>query len=394
MKQLSRNTDLFTESVIREMTRICDSVNGINLSQGFPDSDSPKKIKKAAIDAIQKNFNQYPITYGEAQLRAEISKKAKRYNNIDCDFESEITITCGATEAMIASLKAIINPKDEVIIFEPYYENYGPDVILSGAVPRYVTLSPPNWTFLFSELEGLFSKKTKAIIINTPNNPTGKVFSFDELSFIAELCIKWDVIAITDEIYEHIIYDNSRHISIASFPGMKERSITINSISKTYSVTGWRVGWAISSKDITKRIRKVHDFLTVGAPTPFQHAAIAGLNFNNEYYQNLSEQYFLSRNFLFRVLKNIGFEPILPQGAYYIFTGIKKLKKKFNASNDVDFCLNFLKEIGVASVPGSSFYSNPINGVDYARFAFCKKIETLQKVEKLFTNLQYNTNLK
>ena len=305
MKELARITETFTESVIREMTRICDAVGGYNLSQGFPDFESPKAIKEAAIKAINEEWNQYPVTFGEPELREAISKKVNDYNKIKCNPETDITVTCGATEAMIATLKAIINPGDEIIVFEPFYENYGPDGILSGAIPRYVTLNPPDWEFSFEELAKTFNKKTKAIIINTPNNPTGKVFSKQELEEIARLCIKWDSYAITDEIYEHILYDGTEHISLATIPGMENRTITINSISKTYSVTGWRVGWAIAEENITARIRKVHDFLTVGAPTPFQHAAVVGLSFDKEYYVNLQKHYSEARKFLYDILNLI-----------------------------------------------------------------------------------------
>ena len=377
MKELSKITERFTESIIREMTRISDSLGGYNLSQGFPDFDSPKEIKEAAIAAILNNFNQYPVTFGEPELREAISKKADWYNNITCNPETDITVTCGATEAMIATLKAIINPGDEIIIFEPFYENYGPDVILSGATPRYVSLRSPNWDYDPDELKSTFNKKTKAIIINTPNNPTGKVFSKNELQEISSLCIKWDVLAITDEIYEHILYDNSKHISIASLPGMNERTVTINSISKTYSVTGWRVGWAIASSLITSRIRKIHDFLTVGAPTPFQHAAVKALNFPQTYYNNLHDRYFNAREILFEALKSAGFKPFLPQGAYYIIADYSDLKPYILPENDFDFSIKLLHKTGIASVPGSSFYSSN-KTTNQIRFAFCKKNGTLE----------------
>jgi aspartate/methionine/tyrosine aminotransferase len=377
MKELSKITERFTESVIREMTRISDSVGGCNLSQGFPDFDSPKEIKEAAIAAILNNFNQYPVTFGEPELREAISIKAAWYNKIACNPDTDITVTCGATEAMIATLKAIINPDDEIIIFEPFYENYGPDSILSGATPRYVTLYTPDWNYDLDELKKTFSSKTKAIIINTPNNPTGKVFTKDELQEIADLCIKWDVLAITDEIYEHILYDDSKHISIASLPGMDERTVTINSISKTYSVTGWRVGWAIASSSITSRIRKIHDFLTVGAPTPFQNAAIKALSFPLEYYNYLHNRYFNARELLFHALEDSGFKPFIPQGAYYIIADFSDLKPYILSENDFDFSIKLLHKTGIASVPGSSFYSSNSNS-NQVRFAFCKKPETLE----------------
>ncbi len=384
MKELARITETFTESVIREMTRICDAVGGYNLSQGFPDFESPKAIKEAAINAINEGWNQYPVTFGEPELREAISKKANDYNGIKCNPETDITVTCGATEAMIATLKAIINPGDEIIVFEPFYENYGPDGILSGATPRYVTLNAPDWEFSFEELERTFNEKTKAIIINTPHNPTGKVFSKQELEEIARLSIKWDSYAITDEIYEHILYDGEKHVSLATIPGMEDRTITINSISKTYSVTGWRVGWAIADKSITTRIRKVHDFLTVGAPTPFQHAAVVGLSFDQEYYVNLQKHYAKARKLLYDILEVSGFKPYLPKGSYYIITEVDDLMNRMKIDDDFTFSRKLIENTGVATVPGSSFYSNSEKGRTQVRFCFCKKWETLYGVEKAF----------
>lgn len=384
MKELSRLTNTFSESVIREMTRICDSVQGYNLSQGFPDFDSPIQLKLWAIEAIINNQNQYPVTFGEPELREAIALKALRFNGIQCNPDTDITVTCGSTEAMIASLKAIINPDDEIIIFEPFYENYGPDVILSGATPKFISLKAPDWNFDMDELTSLFNEKTKAIIINTPNNPTGKVFTYSELRAIADLCVKWDVIAITDEIYEHIVYDGKKHISMASLEGMCSRTITINSISKTYAVTGWRVGWAIADSKITKRIRKVHDFFTVGAPTPFQHAAAKALSLDEGYYSGLVNHYDQAKNFLIEVLVNFGFQPITPSGAYYIMTDISSLKQKFSLGSDVDFTRELLNLTKVASVPGSSFFHHSGDGANYIRFTFCKKWETLYAVRDAF----------
>jgi len=384
MKSLSQITETFTESVIREMTRISDSCEGINMSQGFPDFESPEAIRNAAIEAINNHHNQYPITFGEKELREAIALKAHSYNKINCNPINEITVTCGATEAMIATLKAIINPGDEIIIFEPFYENYGPDGILSGAKPCYVKLHAPDWKYNIDELRKAFNKNTKAIIINTPNNPTGKVFSKNELSEIAQLCIEWDVYAITDEIYEHILYDGSEHISLATLPGMKERTITINSISKTYSVTGWRVGWAIASAPITERIRKVHDFLTVGAPTPLQHAAVHALNFSETYYQGLQKKYLTARAYMLETLNKVGFKSFIPKGAYYIMADAENLFNEFKAENDYDFAKKLIEKTRVATVPGFSFYKGKNTITKQVRFAFCKKPQTLEMVRNLF----------
>ena len=384
MKSLSLITETFTESVIREMTRISDSCEGINMSQGFPDFESPEAIRNAAIEAINNHHNQYPITFGEKELREAIALKAHSYNKINCNPINEITVTCGATEAMIATLKAIINPGDEIIIFEPFYENYGPDGILSGAKPCYVKLHAPDWKYNIDELRKAFNKNTKAIIINTPNNPTGKVFSKNELSEIAQLCIEWDAYAITDEIYEHILYDGSEHISLATLPGMRERTITINSISKTYSVTGWRVGWAIASAPITERIRKVHDFLTVGAPTPLQHAAVHALNFSETYYQELQKKYLTARAYMLETLNIAGFKPFIPKGAYYIMADAENLFNEFKAENDYDFAKKLIEKTRVATVPGFSFYKGKNTITKQVRFAFCKKPQTLEMVRNLF----------
>lgn len=382
MKSLSRITETFSESVIREMTRLCDAVGGYNLAQGFPDFESPEEIKDAAVAAIRSDRNQYPVTFGEPELRQAIAEKALWYNGIGCDPNAEITVTCGATEAMIATLKALLDPGDEIIIFEPFYENYGPDGILSGATPRYVTLRPPDWTFSPEELAAAFNDKTKAIIINTPHNPTGKVFSRSELEEIARLCLKWDVYAITDEIYEHILYDGARHVSLATLPGMADRTVTINSISKTYSVTGWRVGWAIAPPSLTARIRKVHDFLTVGAPTPFQHAATVALRFPHSYYIRLQERYQLARDFLFEVLRQAGFRCSQPQGAYYFFADATEVSRSLGARDDFELSRLLIERTRVATVPGSSFYSRTAEGGCFLRFCFCKRWETLRAVQQ------------
>jgi aminotransferase len=376
----------FTESVIREMTRICLKHQGVNLAQGFPDFPAPLEVKEAAVEAIRADFNQYAITWGTPNLRQAIAKKFAWYNGVTIDPEKEITVCCGSTEAMISSLMAIVNPGEEVIVFEPFYENYGPDTILCDAKPRFITLHEPDWHFDEKELSQAFNNKTKAIIINTPNNPTGKVFSYEELQFIADLCLKWNVIAVTDEIYEHILYDGAKHISIASLPGMRDQTITINSISKTYSLTGWRVGWAIAPSHLTASIRKVHDFLTVGAPHPFQEAGAMALKMDRSYYEILAREYQERRDFLARGLEEAGFKVYLPNGAYYIMTDVGH----FGFSDDVTFARHLVEKAGVATVPGSSFYSHPSLGATKVRFCFPKKMETLRLAEEKLKRLKEN----
>jgi aspartate/methionine/tyrosine aminotransferase len=380
VKPLSQITGKFTESVIREMTRVCMAEGGINLAQGFPDFDPPQELKQAAVEAIGSGRNQYSITFGEPDFRQAIAAKALRYNQIDYDPATEITVTCGATEAMIATLKALVNPADEIIIFEPYYENYGPDAILSGARPRYVALRPPDWTYDSNELAEAFNPNTKAIIINTPNNPTGKIFSKAELEEIAKLCIHWDCLAITDEIYEHIIFDNERHISIASLEGMSNRTVTINSLSKTYSVTGWRVGWALAHADITNRIRKVHDFLTVGAPTPFQKAGVCALNLEKSYYTMLRNRYARARGRLCEALVDTGFNLVPPKGAYYIMADAHRLIDQFSASDAHSFSLKLIQLTGIAAVPGTAFYHKTEMGNKQVRFCFAKSPATMDDI--------------
>jgi len=380
MKPLSEITTKFTESVIREMTRISNARGGINLAQGFPDFDPPAAIRQAAIDAIQQGWNQYAVTFGEADLREAIAAKALEYNQIECNPHTDVTVTCGATEAMIATLKALVNPGDEIIIFEPFYENYGPDAILSGAGPRYVTLRPPDWSYDSKELAAAFNRNTKAIIINTPNNPTGKVFSRKELEEISRLCIQWDVMAVTDEIYEHILYGHKKHISMASIEGMDHRTVTINSLSKTYSVTGWRVGWAIAGPDITSRIRKVHDFLTVGAPTPFQKAGVCALNMPGEYYTALRKRYENVRNRVCGVLKTVGFNVETPKGAYYVMAHTDTLMHRFKEVDVNGFSLKLMDVTGIATVPGTAFYHSPAMGNDQVRFCFAKNNKTIEDV--------------
>jgi len=380
---ISEKAERFSESVIRDMTRQAHLYGAINLAQGFPDFPAPAEIKRAAQEAIAADINQYAITWGARSLRHAIAAKMKKWQGLEIDPEAEITVCCGSTEAMIASLLAVTNAGDEIVVFEPFYENYGPDAILSGARPRFVTLHPPSqsdgeWRFDERELRAAFSPQTKAIILNTPNNPTGKVFTRAELEFIRELCMEFDALAVTDEIYEHILYDGAQHFSIATLDGMRDRSITINGMSKTYSVTGWRVGWAVAAPALTNAIRKVHDFLTVGAPAPLQEAGATALSLPDSYYEGLAAAYRARRDRLLPALRQAGFKTFVPSGAYYIMTDIGQ----FGFADDVSFAQHLVKEIGVASVPGSSFYSRPELGAHQVRFAFCKTDATLDEAAR------------
>ncbi|MEX2270520.1 MAG: aminotransferase class I/II-fold pyridoxal phosphate-dependent enzyme [Vicinamibacterales bacterium] len=379
----SQKASRFTESVIREMTRLAHRHGAVNLSQGFPDFPAPAAIKQAAAEAIFADINQYAVTWGAAPLRQAIAADVNRRYGAAVDPDRHITVCCGSTEAMMATMMAIIDPGDEVIVFEPFYENYGPDAILSGATPRYVTLHEPDWTFDSGELAAAFNNKTRAIIINTPNNPTGKVFSIGELRQIAELCRQWDVIAVTDEIYEHILFDDTTHVPMATLDGMADRTVTINSLSKTFSVTGWRVGWTIAPEDISSAIRKVHDFLTVGAAAPLQQAGAAALSLPESYYTALAADYQRRRDMLLAILERAGFTCFKPAGAYYIMTGIGG----FGFPDDVAFARHLVTAIGVAAVPGSSFYRDPSLGREKLRFCFCKKDETLQAAAERLAKL-------
>ena len=386
---LSDKVSHFTESVIREMTRQATLHGAVNLAQGFPDFAAPAEIKQAARAAIDSDVNQYAITWGAKNLRNAIARQVGVWQGISIDPEKEITVCCGSTEAMISTLLAVCNAGDEVVIFEPFYENYGPDSVLSGARPRFVRLRPPSasggeWTFDQKELRRAFDKNTKAIIVNTPNNPTGKVFTRAELELIRDLCVEFDVLAITDEIYEHILYDGTEHISMASLDGMRERTVTINGMSKTYSVTGWRVGWTVAPEKITNAIRKVHDFLTVGAPAPLQEAGAAALSLPAEYYAELAEGYRARRDHLLPGLEGAGFKCFRPRGAYYVMTDISA----FGFDDDISFTKYLVKEIGVAAVPGSSFYRDPRDGARQVRFAFCKKLETLDAAAERLNKLR------
>jgi len=356
------------------MTRLALEANAVNLAQGFPDFAAPEEIRLAAKNAIDDGFNQYAITWGAKPFRDAIASKYRKWYGLDYDPEREITVCCGSTEGMIAAMLAVTNPGDEVIIFEPYYENYGPDTLLCDAQRKLVSLRPPDWTFDPDELRAAFSPKTKAIVLNSPNNPTGKVFSRAELEFIANLCQEFDALAITDEIYEHILYGSASHVPIATLPGMRERSVLINSMSKTYAVTGWRVGWVLAAPDLTDSIRKVHDFLTVGAAAPLQQAGVHALSLPDSYYTKLATDYQGRRDLLLRLLEGAGFRCFRPDGAYYIMTDIGH----FGFADDYAFIRHMIQHVGVAAVPGSSFFDSN-QGDTLIRFCFCKKYETLEE---------------
>jgi aspartate/methionine/tyrosine aminotransferase len=373
---VSNKSTLFSESVIREMTRQCVEEHGadcVNLAQGFPDFAAPLELKEAAVDAIRSDFNQYATTWGAKVMRDAVADKQQRFRGMTVDPEREITVCCGVTEAILSTILALVDPGDEVVIFEPFYENYGPDCILSGAVPRVIPLQPPDWHFDFDQLRALFGGKTRAIVINTPHNPTGKVYTREELEFIAGLCQEFDAIAITDEIYEHLVY-RGEHLPIAGLPGMRERTVTISGLSKTYSVTGWRLAYAIAPAVMTGAIRKVHDFVTVGAPHPLQVAAATALRFEDRYYTELLAAYRERRDFMLEILEGAGFRSYPPDGAYYVMTDIRDF-----GEDDVSLAQRMVREIGLATVPGSSFYLDPERGRQQVRFSFPKKMETLRR---------------
>ncbi len=375
----------FTESVIRDMTRLANRHGAINLGQGFPDFPAPQELKDAAARAIAEDHNQYPITWGVPAFREAIAGAYARDHGMVVDPETEICVTCGSTEAMIASMLGVLDPGDEVVVFEPFYENYGPDSIITGAVPRLVSLRPPDWTFDEGELRAAFGPRTRAIVINTPNNPTGTVFTREELAAIADLCVEHDAIAITDEIYEHITYDGAEHVPIATLPGMAERTITISALSKTYSVTGWRVGWAIASAPLMAGIRPVHDFLTVAAAAPLQVAGITALQLPPSYFERMRADYSERRDVMLRVLAEGGFEVASPpRGAYYVMADCSHL----GLGDDVATARHLVEHVGVAAVPGSSFVSDAADGAHLLRFAFCKRVETLEAAGERLRSLR------
>ena len=379
----ARRVSSFADSVFGEMTRLAKLHNAVNLSQGFPDFEAPQAIKDAACAAIQAEQNQYAPPYGTLALRDAIAQDFERRYGVPVIADEQVTVCCGSTEAMMAVMMSCLDPGDEVIVFEPFYENYGPDAILAGAEPRYVRLRQPDWRFDPEELKRAFNNRTRAIVINSPNNPTGKVFTREELQLIAELCQRWDVLAIADEIYERIVYAGHSHVPMASLPGMAERTVTTNGLSKTYSVTGWRIGWAISPPALTGGIRKIHDFLTVAAPTPFHDAAVAALSLPDHFYTQLIGDYQAKRELMLDILQRHGFTSYPPCGAYYVMTDVSQ----FGFTSDSEFAQYLVKEVGVATVPGSSFYIDPASAPQTLRFCFSKRDATLHEADKRLARL-------
>ncbi|HYY47682.1 MAG TPA: aminotransferase class I/II-fold pyridoxal phosphate-dependent enzyme [Thermoplasmata archaeon] len=382
--RVSDRVQKFPESVIREMTRIAALHDAVNLAQGFPDFDPPRAMVDAAKRALDAGYNQYSITWGARELRDAIARRAKAFNGIDADPDANLVVTCGSTEAMMAAMLSLINPGDEAVIFEPFYENYGPDAIVSGASPRYVRMAWPDWSIDEEALKAAFTDRTKAVILNTPNNPTGKVFTREELRLVADLCEDHDVVAVTDEIYEHIVFDGARHVSLATLGDMADRTITINGLSKTYSATGWRVGWAIAPKTLANAMRRTHDFLTVGAPHPLQIAAAAALDLPESYYRELARMYQAKRDGFVRGLQEAGLDCRPPRGAYYVMTDFSR----FPFPDDWSFAMHLVERCGVAVVPGSSFYGDPGDGRRYVRFMFSKKDDTLAEAVRRLRGLR------
>ena len=385
---ISKRVQGFTESVIREMTRVNNQYGGVNLAQGMPNFAPPKELLEAAHRAIDGDFHQYAITWGTPRLRTAVADKYRKVYGMEVDPERNVTVCCGSTETMLSTLLAVLNPGDEVIIFEPFYENYGPGCIISAAEPVFVPLEPPDFSFDPDRLAKAVGPRTKAIIFNSPNNPTGKVFTRQELQLIADLCLKHDLLAITDEIYEHIIFDGQTHTPIATLPGMAERTVTISGISKSYSVTGWRVGYAVASPEISLGIRRAHDFVTVGAPHPLQEAAVTALTLPDSYYVWLREMYQAKRDLLLGLIEAAGFVAYKPRGAYYILTEAAHFLRRFRCEDDTAFAMYLVKEVGVTTVPGSSFYAHPELGRTKIRFCFPKTDDMLQEAGRRLQKLE------
>jgi aspartate/methionine/tyrosine aminotransferase len=385
--RISERVQGFTESVIREMTRVVSQHGGVNLAQGMPNFPPPPAVIAAAHRALDGDFHQYAITWGAPSLRRAIADKYRRFYGMAVDPELHVTVCCGSTETMISTLLAVLDPGDEVIVFEPFYENYGPGCIIAGAVPVWVPLEPPDFSFDPERLARAVSPRTRAIIFNSPNNPSGKVFSPADLRVIADLCLRHDLLAITDEIYEHIVYDGLGHTPIATLPGMAERTITISGVSKSYSVTGWRVGWAVAPPELSVGIRRAHDFVTVGAPHPLQEAAVTALELPAAYYVELGRAYQARRDLLFDYVERAGFVTWKPRGAYYLLTDAAHFIKRLGLEDDTAFAMWLIREVGVATVPGSSFYAHPELGRTKIRFCFPKTddvlIEAGERLQKL-----------
>jgi aspartate/methionine/tyrosine aminotransferase len=387
MPSTASRINLFTESVIREMTRLADAYGAINLSQGYPDFDPPEELLEAAERALRSGYNQYSVTWGSPRFRKALADKQSQFMGLQLDADAHITVTCGSTEAMLASLMTVCNPGDKVIVFSPFYENYAADAILSGAEPLYVPLHPPAFTFDQQELRRAFEQGARALVLCNPSNPSGKVFTREELQVIADLAQEYDVFVITDEVYEHIVYAPHHHTYIASLPGMFKRTLSCSSLSKTYAITGWRLGYVIAAPEISQGVRKVHDFLTVGAPAPLQEAAVTALRFPDSYYQQLIQDYTHRRDIFLGYLQKTGLDYTVPEGAYYVLLDISP----FNAADDSQFCAWLAKEIGIAAVPGSSFFREPLNHL--IRLNFAKSEATLHEVGKRFLRLRSYGNL-
>jgi len=385
---ISRRVQGFTESVIREMTRVVSQHGGVNLAQGMPDFPPPRELLEAAHRAIDGDFHQYAITWGTPSLRRAIADKYRRFYGMELDPDRHITVCCGSTETMLSTLLAVLNPGDEVVVFEPFYENYGPGCIIADARPVWVPLEPPAFDFDAERLRRAVTPRTRAIIFNSPNNPTGKVFSRADLEVIADLCLRHDLLAITDEIYEHIVYDGLGHTPIATLPGMAERTVTISGISKSYSVTGWRVGWAIANPELSVGIRRAHDFVTVGAPHPLQEAAVTALALPDAYYARLREDYQARRDLLLGYVEKAGFVAWKPRGAYYILTEAAHFLERYGVPDDIAFAMWLIKNVGVATVPGSSFYAHSELGRTKIRFCFPKTDAVLRDAGERLLRLQ------
>src|SRR5213593_1629861 len=387
-ERMSRRVQGFTESVIREMTRVVDQLGGVNLAQGMPNFPPPRELIDAAHEALEGDFHQYSVTWGAPRLRRAIADKYRKFYGLDIDPERHLTVCCGSTETMLSTLLAVLNPGDEVIIFEPFYENYGPGCIISGAQPVFVPLEPPDFVFDPDRLARAVSPRTRAIVFNSPNNPTGKVFSRAELETIAALCVEHDLLAITDEIYEHIVYDGLGHTPIATLPGMAERTVTISGISKSYSVTGWRIGYAIAAAELSDGIRRAHDFVTVGAPHPLQEAAVVAIGLPGAYYARLQAECQARRDLLYGYIEKAGFVAWKPRGAYYILTDVAHFMKQYGVQDPTAFAMCLIKQVGVATVPGTSFYAHPELGRTKIRFCFPKTDDVLRDAGERLLKLQ------